>query len=104
MLVNVAHLGWEGLIICVLVPVYPIVAVLQSVGDDIHLFPQRLGSLCYDTCDLLNLRQLHLKPLVHVIILWKRGHRRSEREIIGLTCRLVCAHLAHARKAMETNT
>lgn len=90
-LVNVAHLEWEALIICVLIPVYPIVAVLQSVGDDIHLCAQRLGSLCYDTCDLLNLGQLHLKPLVHVIILWRRGHTERDYWValqVGMcTCR-----------------
>ena len=63
-------------------PVYPIVAVLQRVGDNIHLRPQRLGSLCYDTCDLLNLGQLYLKPLVHVIILWRRWHRARDIRVV----------------------
>ena len=67
-----AHLACDGLIVCVRGPVYPVVAVLQRVGDHIHLCPQRFGSLRYDTCDLLHLRQLHLKPLVHVTILWNR--------------------------------
>lgn len=86
-LVKESYLGRAVLIICVLIPVYPIVTVLQSVGGDEHLCPQRLGSLCYDPCDLLNLGQLHLKPLVHVIILWRRGtqtHRqRSWRAHVG---------------------
>lgn len=96
-LVKVTYLGRAILIICVLIPVYPIVTVLQSVGGDEHLCPQRLGSLCYDTCDLLNLGQLHLKPLVHVIILWRRGTQthgeRSWRADVG-----------NARKARERIT
>lgn len=72
-LVKVAHLESDVLIICVMIPVYPIVTVLQSVGGDIHLCSQRLSSLCYDTCDLFNLGQLHLKPLVPVTILQRRG-------------------------------
>lgn len=66
------YLALNAFIIGVLLPVYTIVAVLQGVGDDIHLCPQWLSSLCYDTRDLLNLGKLHLKPLVHVTVLWER--------------------------------
>lgn len=73
-----------------MVPVYPVVAVLQTVGHDVHLFPQRLGSLCYDACYLSNLGQLHLKPLVHVIILQKRKYRQSDniQYAFILTCHM----------------
>lgn len=66
------YLALNAFIVGVLLPVYTIVAVLQGVGDDIHLSPQCLSSLCYDTRDLLNLGKLHLKPLVHVSSLWER--------------------------------
>lgn len=67
-----AHLVLQLLVVRVVLPVHAVVAVLQRVRDDVHLCPQRLCSLCYDSCDLLDLGELHLKPLVHVIVLWKR--------------------------------
>lgn len=78
-LFNVTHPAKIVLIICVATPASPIIAVFQSVGHNVHFFPQRSGSLCYDTCDLLNLGQLHLKPLVHVVILLEKGpgHKRK---------------------------
>lgn len=67
-----AHLVSQLLVVRVVLPVHAVVAVLQGVRDDVHLCPQRLCSLCYDSCDLLGVGELHLKPLVHFIILWKR--------------------------------
>lgn len=67
--VCVAHLGWDAFIIGVMVPVFAIVTVLQGERGDKHLFPHRLGSLCYNPSDLLDLPQLDLKPLAHVIVL-----------------------------------
>lgn len=84
------HLWGDVLVICVVVPVDPVVTVHQGEGKDVHLCPQRLGSLCYDTCDLFHLGQLHLEPLVHVTMLKRgSGEKRAER---GASLQGWCSH------------
>ena len=65
------------LVVCVLRPAYAVLTVFQGKGDDIHLFAHRFCSLRDDACDLLDLGQFYLKPLVHVRILEPKIHERS---------------------------
>lgn len=91
-MVHVTHLCGDAVVIGVRVPVYPIMTVLQRERGDKHLCPQKLGSLCYNPGDLLNLCQLYLKPLVHVITLQRQSPRVGSCFGLKMYTDRVCAN------------